>query len=61
MPHTPLRQLLPDKFPRLGDEEFGFDSENEDTDNENDGEENSVDSDEEREHLNNEIFLTLKI
>ena len=53
MPHTPLRQLLPDKFPKLGDEEYGFDSENDDTDNESDGEENNEGVDEEQEYLNN--------
>ena len=32
MPHTPLSDLMPDKFKKIGEEEDAFDSYNEDTD-----------------------------
>ena len=31
MPRTPLSQLRPEKFPKIGDEEFAFDSYDEET------------------------------
>ena len=37
MPRTPLSQLRPEKFPKIGDEEFAFDSYDEDTDEETAG------------------------
>ena len=39
MPQRPLTELRPQKFPRIGDEEFAFDSYNEDTDDQGDEEE----------------------
>ena len=32
MPHTPLSELRPRDFPKIGDEENALDSDNEDTD-----------------------------
>ena len=32
MPHTPLSQLRPEHFPKLGDEEHAFNSYDEDSD-----------------------------
>ena len=34
MPHTPLSRIRPNDFPKVGDEEFEFDSHNEDTEGE---------------------------
>ena len=34
MPRTPLSELRPKQFPKIGDEEFAFDSYDEDTDEE---------------------------
>ena len=34
MPHTPLSYLRPRDFPKIGDEEFAFDSFDEDTEDE---------------------------
>ena len=34
MPHSPLSRLRPRDFPKIGDEENAFDSNNEDTDDE---------------------------
>ena len=34
MPHTPLSRIRPHYFPKVGDEEFEFDSHNEDTEGE---------------------------
>ena len=50
MPHTPLSHLRPRDFPKIGDEEFAFDSLNEDTEEEIEDEE-LVEKDEEAEPL----------
>ena len=49
MPHTALRQLRPKEFAIIGDEEFGFDSDNEDTENESEIEEEEAEEEEEQE------------
>ena len=45
MPRIPLSELRPKKFPKIGDEEFAFDSYDEDTDEETaDGDTSEIDT-----------------
>ena len=54
MPQRPLSELRPQKFPRIGDEEFAFDSYNEDTNEETSEPDDHSDAGEEIPLLENE-------